>query len=53
MDITACVVSYFTGAGTTRAVSERFAAAAEAAGVPARGLGHHAAWRGGARLRSG
>ncbi len=36
MDITACVVSYFTGAGTTRAVSERFAAAAEAAGVPAR-----------------
>lgn len=36
MDITACVVSYFTGAGTTRAVSERFAAAVEAAGVPAR-----------------
>ena len=35
MDITACVVSYFTGAGTTRAVTEHFAAAIEAAGIPA------------------
>ena len=36
MNITACTAAYFTGAGTTRTVTERFAAAIEAAGTPAR-----------------
>lgn len=38
MNITACIAAYFTGAGTTRTVTERFAAAIETAGTPARSV---------------
>ena len=36
MNTAACTAAYFTGAGTTRTVTEHFAAAIEAAGIPAR-----------------
>ncbi|MDM8300261.1 4Fe-4S binding protein [Collinsella tanakaei] len=36
MNISACTAAYFTGAGTTRTITERFTAAIEAAGIPAR-----------------
>lgn len=38
MNITACTAVYFTGAGTTRTITERFVAAIQAAGVPARAV---------------
>lgn len=38
MNITACTAAYFTGAGTTRTVTERFAATIEAAGTLARAV---------------
>lgn len=34
----ACTAAYFTGAGTTRTITERFAAAIEAAGITARAV---------------
>lgn len=38
MNISACTAAYFTGAGTTRTVTEHFAAAIKAAGIPARAV---------------
>lgn len=38
MKINACTAVYFTGAGTTRTVTEHFAAAIETAGIPARSV---------------
>ncbi len=38
MTPTACTAAFFTGAGTTRTVTERFAAAIEAAGIAARAV---------------
>lgn len=38
MNTTACTAAYFTGAGTTRAITDRFIAAIEAAGIPARAV---------------
>lgn len=38
INIAVCTAAYFTGAGTTRAITERFTAAIEAAGIPARAV---------------
>ena len=38
MNTTACTAAYFTGAGTTRAITDHFIAAIEAAGIPARAV---------------
>ena len=38
LNINTCTAAYFTGAGTTRTITERFTAAIEAAGIPARAV---------------
>lgn len=38
MTPTSCTAAYFTGAGTTRTITERFVAAIEAAGIPVRAV---------------
>ena len=38
LNINTCTAAYFTGAGTTRAITDRFIAAIEAAGIPARAV---------------